>query len=644
MTSTRLFASCALASGLLLAGVSPVQAQRADENAVADAEDAFGSNLGGEGLGIYGPSDVRGFSPIDSGNVRIEGVYLDRQAELTSRLVEGARIRVGPSALGYAFPAPSGIVDYRLRRPGDSMVVSVSAKAESLGGRLLEVDAIVPLRGESLGLAAGVGLYRNDFASGSTSDVVSGAVVAVWRPAPAIELTPFWSQIRIRDEEAEPVVIGDGSALPPRLKRHRFLGQDWADFEVKRENYGMIGAARIGRFQLRGGVFHSADRTDEGYSILLPAPRDASGLVSPIVVADPFRERASTSGEVSLSRRFETGRLRQDLLVSVRGRRQTRTYGGSASAALPPAPFGQAAPAAQPPFAFGPQTQDVVRQVTAGLAYQATVTDLGLVNLAVQKAGYRKAVTTPSGPLPTSRDEPWLFSGSLLAILNPRLSLYAGRTQGLEESDVAPETAVNRDEAPAAIRTSQFDGGLRWRPVSNLTLVAGAFRIEKPYFGLDAGSVFRQLGEVRHQGLEVSVAGALRPGLTLVAGAVLLDAEVSGDEVQAGRIGKRPVGVPESTLSASLDWRPAAWDRLSLDAALEHKGAQYADAANRVRIPAHTTLDLGARYRLSLAGSPATLRLQVTNLLDTYAWTSVASNAFTYAEPRKLHARLTVDF
>src|SRR3546814_18247191 len=59
------------------------------------------SNDGGEVLGIYNPNSVRGFSPIDAGNVRLEGLYFDRQGEFSTRLVEGSRIRVGPSAAGY---------------------------------------------------------------------------------------------------------------------------------------------------------------------------------------------------------------------------------------------------------------------------------------------------------------------------------------------------------------------------------------------------------------------------------------------------------------------------------------------------------------------------------------------------------------
>src|SRR5688500_14345678 len=92
-----------------------IPAQRTGENPVTAAEDAFGTRVGGESIGLYHTGNVRGFSPLAAGNVRLEGLYYDRQADFTGRLVEGNVIRVGLSALGDPFPAPTGIVDYRLR-------------------------------------------------------------------------------------------------------------------------------------------------------------------------------------------------------------------------------------------------------------------------------------------------------------------------------------------------------------------------------------------------------------------------------------------------------------------------------------------------------------------------------------------------
>jgi iron complex outermembrane recepter protein len=641
---TQLLSVCrpSLTCAAFLALAAPAFAQRVDENAALDAEDAFGSNIGGEGLGIYSPTDVRGFSPTDAGNVRLEGLYIDRQTELTSRLVAGNRIRIGPTALGYAFPAPSGIADYRIRAAEADPVLSVAAKGDSFGGWLVEADALLPLAGRTLGLAAGAGFYRNQYAFRNSNDVLSTSLSFAWRPNETTEIKPFWSRVGVDDEESYPIVIGDGQDLPARMTRRRFLGQDWADYEVERVTYGGLGRTRLGDFTLRGGVFRSANITTEGYTLLLDAAPPGT-LAARTVTANPRRSNASTSGEVNIARAFVTGKIRHELLLAVRARSQERFYGGSDRRTLAPARFDEELAVPRPVFVFGPRTEDRVRQWTAGLAWQARIDGLGRINLGLQRSDYRKRVTTPDGALPQSRAKPWLFNIAAEAELTPRLTLYGGMTRGLEESDVAPETAVNRDEAPPAIRTRQVDGGLRWQ-VGALTLIAGGFEIGKPYYGLDRGNVFRRLGTVTHRGIEASLSGSPAPGLTLVAGGVLLDAKLSGEEVAGGSIGRRPIGTPSRSLTGTIDWRPPQLPALSFDIGIERAGRRYADAANAVRVPARTIVDLGARYRFGIGKLPAVLRVQATNLFNTYGWDVEGNNAFAYIPSRQVTARIAVDF
>lgn len=52
----------ALALALAIAP-SAAFAQRADDNATTSAEDAFGTSIGGEQIGIYNPNYVRGSRP-----------------------------------------------------------------------------------------------------------------------------------------------------------------------------------------------------------------------------------------------------------------------------------------------------------------------------------------------------------------------------------------------------------------------------------------------------------------------------------------------------------------------------------------------------------------------------------------------------
>lgn len=69
-----------------LVSAAPASPRRASENVVTEAEDAFGFSVGRESIGLYSSSNVRGFSPLAAGNVRIEGLYFDPYLTLMSRL------------------------------------------------------------------------------------------------------------------------------------------------------------------------------------------------------------------------------------------------------------------------------------------------------------------------------------------------------------------------------------------------------------------------------------------------------------------------------------------------------------------------------------------------------------------------------
>lgn len=90
---------------------TPALAQRAGDNAATQSGDAFGRSVGSDRTGLYSSDDVRGFNPVDAGNVRLEGLYFDQVDRVSSRLVDGNTIRVGAASLRYPFPAPTGLVD-----------------------------------------------------------------------------------------------------------------------------------------------------------------------------------------------------------------------------------------------------------------------------------------------------------------------------------------------------------------------------------------------------------------------------------------------------------------------------------------------------------------------------------------------------
>src|SRR5579862_7156260 len=138
--------------------------QRSSEDAVAEALDAFGSTVGREAIGLYSADSARGFSPTQTGNLRINGLYFDQVryfSNLVSRIVRGSSVHVGISAQGYLMPAPTGVVDYQLRTPGNEFVASVLIGDATYGVAYNETDVQIPIVRDALSIGAGIGYTRN---------------------------------------------------------------------------------------------------------------------------------------------------------------------------------------------------------------------------------------------------------------------------------------------------------------------------------------------------------------------------------------------------------------------------------------------------------------------------------------------------
>ncbi|WP_068874343.1 MULTISPECIES: TonB-dependent receptor domain-containing protein [unclassified Phenylobacterium] len=631
-----------LVAACVFAAPGEALAQRVNDNAVAGADDAFGASIGNERVGLYSSSEVRGFSPITAGNIRLEGLYIDRPASFTDRLVESNVVRVGLAAQSYLFPAPTGVVDFRVRPAGDRRVVSVLAGYGPMGGGRLELDAQVPIT-ETLSVAAGVAGFDDEYASGADAVFGSYAIAARWRPAADVLVLPFWSRVDAWDRETSPLYVAAPGTIPPRVARRRYVGPDWADYRNIATNYGVLGHARLpGGFDLAAGLFRSVNDTRENHAHLLRDVRP-DGTARRRISRDPRQQLASTSGEVRVSRAFVTGDWAHRLHASVRGRKRDSRYGGGASVDYGATDVAEVLDVPEPAFALGARTRDKVGQWTGGLAYDLRWQNRGALTVGLQRTDYRKTVGRPDGAVAATEDPAWLYNAAASWTVTPRLALYGSVTRGLEESGIAPDSAANRTQALPAIITDQWDAGARWVLPQDMRLVTGVFDVTKPYFAPDEANVFRQLGSVRHRGVEISLTGSPVEGLTLVAGAVIMRPRVTGEPVAQGRIGRKPVGQTERVLTVSGTWALPV-DGLSLTFAANHHGRRVADQLNRAHVPAATILDAGLRYRFDIAETPALLRFQVSNLTNEFDWKVVSSGAFELNAPRTATLFLTLDF
>ena len=378
---------------------------RTAENAVTQAEDGFGFSVGRESLGIYSATDTRGFSPTAAGNLRIDGLYYDSSFGLTSTVKDSSTIRVGLSAQGYPFAAPSGIVDLSLRRPGDHAAASIVLNGDSYGSYGLEVDGSLPLS-KRLSLGYGFSAGKTAFADGTDNLTHGQALTLLWRPRAGIEIMPFWSLFNDYADKAGPFFVPAGSVLPPNPPEHRYDGPGWAQFRVTGANYGtLISAALAKNWLFRLGAFRSVNDQLTGFTNLYLGERP-DGTADHVVIADPREKAASWSGEARLTRSIVDGPRLHVIHLSLRERDARHQFGGSDTVDLGETRVGTTSDPAKPAFAFGPTSRDRVRQATYGIAYDGRWKRIGEFSFGISRADYDKVTTLPGTTPVETRSHP----------------------------------------------------------------------------------------------------------------------------------------------------------------------------------------------------------------------------------------------
>ena len=623
-------------------------AQRASENAVTAASDGFGASIGNERVGIYSPTSVRGFSPITAGNRRLEGLYFDMGGPgLTNRLTASSAVRVGLTGLAYPFPAPSGIVDYQLRPSGDHQIISVVGGRSNYGGGFVEVDAQLPLVPGRASAAAGVPVSEGHYVDGRSVDFFQLAAI----PRLTFDhgsLTAFYGYADA-EGDGPPLFTTRGAALPPVVDTSGFYSQEWAINRQTSHTYGLLGEAALSNsLTLRIGAFESRSTRHATFDDLFLEVQ-ADGSARNVMLSEPVLPARWTSGETRLTWVGDGGALHHAVHVSLRGRDKRLETGGGASVVLGATRIGEHTPRPKPDFVFGAPTISEVRQLTGGVSYIGRWSDLAELNLGLQKTDYRLTIQQ-RGVNARTEDSPWLYNATFSVGPRPWLAFYAGATTGIEETRGPPITAVNRDDAVPASRTEQQDAGVRLA-FGRMRLVAGLFQIQRPYYSVDPAGVYRVLGDVRNRGAEVSLVGQLTERLSVVGGLVLLDAEVVGEAVDTGRVGRRPVNTADLSSRVDLEYRTHFLDSLSLTAGGQHTGATIASTAgyaelggNQLEVPAYTTLDLGARYRFTVGGKPMSARILLANIFDDRGYGVASGNSFQLRDSRRFSLQLSADF
>jgi iron complex outermembrane receptor protein len=599
-------------------GALPAAAQRTDDNAVTAANDAFGVTVGLQTIGLYGPTNVRGFNPAQAENLRIEGLYYDQQISSSNPfLFNRSDIRVGIAAQSYSFPSPTGIVDYKLRTPGDTALFSVVLTHGPLNMTTAEIDAQYPLVKDVLGVAFSVAHWNNfDYTYARTSGNLGFSLLLRIRPDARSEILPFVAYTHNGEHQILPTVFANGLDPLPMFNEQLLPAQDWTSWGWNQLTAGVVAKSALGSaWRVAAGVFRSLAQNSQNFNDLLLGP-NSGGIADHILDVTPPLRSGSYSGDLRLTRLSIDGAHQRELTLDVRGRTVERIYGGDSILDLGSASIYDTGHFPPPLLAFSALSMDQVRQVGFGASYNERWKGVGSLSLGVLKTEYRRTLDVPGSPGSETRTSKLLPTASFTIDAGRHATAYASYTRGLEDSANAPPSAINRGEPEPATPTWQVDAGLRVAPHNGLELLLGAFKVHKPYFNVDTAGRYRPLGDISSRGVEGSATLSALDGLKVVAGLVLLRPEVNQQTPALGDTTTVPVGPVPRTINVNVDYAPARWGRWAAALQWSSLSSRVVTTNDQFEMPPLSVLNVGVRYKLRLFDRPCSARLDVANVTD----------------------------
>ncbi len=255
-------------------------------------------------------------------------------------------------------------------------------------------------------------------------------------------------------------------------------------------------------------------------------------------------------------------------------------------------------------------------KTTLGVRHQNVKTASYDPNTQAKTADYDKSKWTPSIGIVYQPSLDWSVYGNYIESLAP-----GARAPLTNDNGAVTNGGQNLD--PYVSKQTEvgvkYDNGMIG---SSLAI----FRTDEARAYVNDNNTFTAAGENRHQGAELSVFGSPSENMRLIAGVTYLSAKQK-DTGDVTLNGNRVIGLPTLQSNVNLEYDLAAVEGMTLTGDIIHTGARYADAANTLKVDGYTTVDVGARYRTTLAGQDVTLKGVVTNVTGEDYWQSVGGYA-----------------
>jgi iron complex outermembrane receptor protein len=609
---------------------------------------------------------VRGF-PLYSDDISYNGLYglLPRQY-VASEFIERVEVFRGANAfLNGAAPGGTGIggaINILPKRAPNEPLTRLTVGAENNGFGTVAAD-VARRFGEEDRFGVRLNVAKRD---GETSVEDQDRTLEMF----ALGLDYQGDRLRLSADIGHqyhfidnplPSVTPTGS-IPSAPDADKNYGQSWT-YSKEKQTFGTFRA----EYDLSDAVTAWAAagmRKGEEKNVLANPSSDASGMTT-ATRFDNYREETVTTGEVGMRFSLQTGPVSHQWVVSgsMYDTKDKNAWAGNFSDVIPGDlndPYQSAQPEnvsfsgsmSDPNITGRTHAQSIAIADTLGFFNDTLQVTLGARRQGLDVTGYDYGSGARTSQYKQYETTP---VAGIVYQLNSQFSVYANYIEGLTKGDTAGATTTLPDGSTAPVTNAgqslapyvakQTEIGLKYDGGAIGGSVA-VFQTKKPV-GIVDNLVFKDGGEQRNRGIELSLFGEPVQGVRLLGGLTLLDAELS--KTQNGtNDGNEPIGVPKTQANIGGEWDVPGLNGLTLTSRVIYTSSQYVNEANNLEIPSWTRLDLGARYGFKVEERDVTLRARLDNVTGRDYWASTGgypgSNYLVLGAPRTLSVSASVDF
>jgi len=563
--------------------------------------------------------------------------------------LERVEVLLGPSAVLYGAGSSGGLVNMQSKRPRFEFGGSASLSYGTFDRKEAVLDVTGPLSDTVAARIVGVVRDSDMLQDFIPDDRVVIQPSIVWKPSDKTDVTfiGLYQRDVTGPVQYAPVAATILAAPGARMSRKTLLGEPDFNKGPKRD----VQATLLINQEISDIVsFHSASRIQRSRTKYGEIYGEFFG--NPL---DPFIDAANTTvnrnlfainanyrvfnTENHLAFKFDTGPIQHQVLVGV-DYSHFRQKSEQAFAFLGAPPIDIYNPVYGAPInaVFAPQVTQVLRQFGFYMQDQMRIMDRASLVVGVRRDRTKQ---TDTGQ-PTQKAHATTWRVGLTVDVTETVSPYVSYAQSFE-----PISGLNQfGRSFIPLRGEQYEGGVKWQPLSETLLRASYYRIkEKNALRTDPANPLTsiQTGFIVSKGFEFQADHRVRDDITVTASYTHNSTRVSGEARQQD-------GTPKNTAAIFASKTVNSGDELSFrfGAGVRHVAKQKNGAAGspdpypQIIVPSYTLLDamVSAEYKNWI------LKLTAVNALDKFYYASC--NAFGgcggNGDPRIVNATLSFSF